>query len=179
MFVLLNVLFVQHALSLMLCLCFVCCQVVFLNLLIAIMGDSYDRIKEKEIAQWRRQQAKSIVDETLLITDGKKKNKKSRTWFPSTIHILRPLNNFGNTQDGTEWQGKVSQLKRVITENFDVVKKESEKRNYRIDILGRSVCGVDEATKKMEGKLSQKVEALSERVNELMTKMELILDKVK
>mgnify|MGYP003385944422 FL=1 len=141
------------------------------------MGDSYDRIKEKEIAQWRRQQAKSIVDETLLLTDGKKV-QKSRTWFPSTLHILRPLNNFADAEDGTEWQGKIAQLKRIISESSDDLKKETDKHNYRIDILGRSISDVDEATKKMEGKLSQKVEGLSERVDDLMTKMDLILEKL-
>jgi hypothetical protein len=151
---------------------------VFLNLLIAIMGDSYDRIKEKEIAQWRRQQAKSIVDETLLLTD-RKKNRKSRSWFPSTLHILRPLNNFADAEDGVEWQGKIAQLKRIVTESSNDLKKESEKNNYRIDLLGRTVNDMDEAARKAEGKLSQKVENLTERVNDLMGKMDLILDKIK
>jgi hypothetical protein len=33
-----------------------------LNLLIAIMGDSYDRIQEKAVAEWRREQAKIILE---------------------------------------------------------------------------------------------------------------------
>lgn len=148
-----------------------------MNLLIAIMGDSYDRIKEKEIAQWRRQQAKSIIDETLLLTDGKK-NQKSRTWFPSSLHILRPLNNFGDADDGAEWQGKIAQLKRIITNSSDEMKKETDKHSYRIDVLGRNISDVDEAAKKLEVKLSQKVEGLSERVNDLLIKMDLILEKI-
>lgn len=150
---------------------------VFLNLLIAIMGDSYDRIKEKEIAQWRRQQAKSIIDETLLLTDVLK-NRKSRSWFPSTLHLLRPLNNFTDADDGSEWQGKIAQLKRIITESEENLKKDNEKNNYRIDIVGRSVSNIDDATKKIESKLSQKIEDLSERVNDLMGKMDQVLDKM-
>ena len=141
------------------------------------MGDSYDRIKEKEIAQWRRQQAKSIVDETLVISEGRK-NKKDYTWFPMTIHFLRPLDKSTDADDSTEWQGKITQLKRTIAEANDDVKKEAGKHSNRIDALGLKIHGIDEVTKQMESKLTQKVEVLTGRVNDLMSKMDVVLEKL-
>lgn len=36
--------------------------VVMLNLLIALMGDSYDRVQERAVGEWRREQAKIVLE---------------------------------------------------------------------------------------------------------------------
>ena len=60
-------------------------MIVMLNLLIALMGDSFATIKSRGVAHWRREQACIILEQYSMVTQ--KTREKFHT--DSHIHILR------------------------------------------------------------------------------------------
>ena len=57
-----------------------------LNLLIAIMSDSYERVMEKNEVEARKLQAETIVLEEQLMSDVELNNP---TWFPPFLQVLQ------------------------------------------------------------------------------------------
>jgi hypothetical protein len=73
--------------------------VVMLNLLIAIMGDSYEKVKESEVVEARKLRAQTIIDEEALMNDADRANPE---YFPKYLQVLRA------TEDKEEvWAGLV------------------------------------------------------------------------
>ena len=60
--------------------------VVMLNMLIAIMGDSYEKVKESEVVEARRLRAQTIIDEEALMSDADLANPD---YFPDFLQVLR------------------------------------------------------------------------------------------
>ena len=71
--------------------------IVMLNLLIAIMTDTFERVKETEELQSRRLKAETIITETMQMTEDGKRNKD---YFPSYLQVLQPVE-----EREDEWSG--------------------------------------------------------------------------
>lgn len=89
---------------------------VLLNLLIAILGDSFDKVQDAHAIAWRLEQARSIADEQVHMTEG---DRASGDLFPSWLFVLKAE----AVQSGAdevimtteeEWQGPLRALKRRI-----------------------------------------------------------------
>ena len=89
--------------------------IILLNALIAIMGDSYDRVQANANAEWRCEQAKIVLElEQLLYT----KQRKDPLMFPTWVHVLKPKPiNEGDDEDAsqqTQWLGRAGELKSFV-----------------------------------------------------------------
>ena len=60
--------------------------VIMLNLLIAIMADSYEKVKESEVVEARKLRAQTIIDEEALMSDVDRGNAE---YFPKYLQVLR------------------------------------------------------------------------------------------
>ncbi|GMH39374.1 hypothetical protein BSKO_07272 [Bryopsis sp. KO-2023] len=90
--------------------------VILLNLLIAVMGDSFDRIKNMEETEFLKARAMAIDDvETML---SEKKKRKIRESIKPFIHVIEPLDKIGATSREPEWQGKVLDLQRRFSHDL-------------------------------------------------------------
>ena len=59
-----------------------------LNLLIAIMSDSYEKVKESEVVEARKLRAQTIIDEEVLMSDAERSNP---VYFPQlAFHAAVP-----------------------------------------------------------------------------------------
>ena len=89
--------------------CFVLVVVVILmNQLIALMGDSYDRVQENYVVQARISRARVIVDMMDLYVEP-----SDEQVFARWIHVLRPAGAHGrNGKDG--WQGRLKAVKKAV-----------------------------------------------------------------
>ena len=61
-------------------------MVIMLNLLTAIMADSYEKVKESEIVEARKMRAQTIIDEEALMSDADRANPE---YFPQYLQVLR------------------------------------------------------------------------------------------
>ena len=90
--------------------------VVLLNLLIAIMGDSYEMIKENEIEESLNQRARIIVDFEQTASSVK---------APRFLHTLELMSEEGAQLAEQPWQGVVGRFKQLM--------EQMEERQVRAD----------------------------------------------
>ena len=60
-------------------------MILMLNLLIALMGNSYSKVQEKGLAEWRLGQASMILEQSYMMTE---RTKRSHEHYNS-IHVLK------------------------------------------------------------------------------------------
>jgi hypothetical protein len=60
--------------------------IVMLNLLIAIMADSYEKVKEGEILEARKLRVETIIDEEAMM---RKADKRNPDYFPDYLQLLQ------------------------------------------------------------------------------------------
>lgn len=64
--------------------------VVLLNLLIAIMGESFSKVVENEEQQFLKGRAELIDEVEVAVLGQQAAAQNGTTWFPRYLHILRP-----------------------------------------------------------------------------------------
>ena len=83
-------------------------QVILLNMLIAIMSDTYDRV--------RTQQKEAVLKDRigLIISYGLSNN--ARPVYYNSIYIFKKLSNQEGEED--DWAGKISEMKTTFKQSF-------------------------------------------------------------
>ena len=94
---------------------------VMMNLLIALMGGSYERIEQNTKNAMRRQRAELLVSLEVLMTDKERENPK---YFPRWIHWYRPKER-DEEDDGVE-NGVINGVGRQL----DNAKKELQHHRH-------------------------------------------------
>jgi WD40 repeat protein len=85
-------------------------NIILLNLLIAVMADSYDHVKEREAVEQRIKRAKTLCD-----IDRVWGNTFSDSHFPKCLHFLTQKGkSVGGPLDDDVWEGKVTEMRRTI-----------------------------------------------------------------
>ncbi|GMI01212.1 hypothetical protein TrST_g7001 [Triparma strigata] len=133
-------------------------NIVMLNLLIAIMGDTFDRIQENSQAEFMYARAQIVLEYEGNLSEEEKNNPD---WFPTWLQVLVPTLQ-EREGDHENWVGRVRELKNTMKNEIgDLTNKlnESEKRR-RVEQEERK-----KQTVKMEGKL----EETNEKIEELLT----------
>jgi hypothetical protein len=121
--------------------------VVLMNQLIALMGDSYDRVQENYDVQARISRARVIVDMMDLYVDPKDPDV-----FAKWIHVLRPAGAHArNGKNG--WQGRLKAVKKAVVQ--------AEKKITRV-----LTAEFDSQLQSMEERLSHKLEELMRKMDE-------------
>ncbi|CDW78024.1 UNKNOWN [Stylonychia lemnae] len=117
-------------------------NIVFMNFIIAVISESYERVMQKLVAESYRVKANMIVEREQLFSQDELKLTK---YFPNYIVIRRPQNT--EITDAGEWQGFIKDLKYTI--RTTVVKSKAEiiqnlnsiqtKNNQKLDkVIGQN-----------------------------------------
>eukprot|EP01046_Picozoa_sp_COSAG06_P008754 COSAG06_NODE_447_length_15632_cov_47.212193_5_plen_1473_part_00 len=98
--------------------------VIMLNLLIAIMADSYEKVKESEVVEARKLRAQTIIDEEALMSDADRQNP---TYFPKFLQVLRAT-------EGKEevWAGLSGKMVSEIMKVEEKMKENHEAMNAEV-----------------------------------------------
>ena len=99
--------------------------IVFLNLLIALMGDIFDEVQSKAEEESTYARAKLIVQyESLFSTSYKKRNEKEL--YPAWIHVLRKGKEDEDDKNQDEgWKGRTEELRReILKQEKHILKQE-------------------------------------------------------
>ncbi|GMH33162.1 hypothetical protein BSKO_00996 [Bryopsis sp. KO-2023] len=87
-------------------------MIVLLNLLIAIMGDSYDRVKNTEEIKFLKERAEVILDLETMLSDKRKAEIQKKV--KRFVHVLFPTNKQPRTFKEPAWQGRVKDIQNSI-----------------------------------------------------------------
>ncbi|GMH79949.1 hypothetical protein TrST_g10365 [Triparma strigata] len=85
-------------------------NIIMLNLLIAIMGDIFDKIQENAKAEFIFARANIVPEFEGTLTKTQRANPE---WFPTYLQVLVPTLESDESEDG-EWVGRVRALKMSI-----------------------------------------------------------------
>ena len=106
-------------------------NIIMLNLLIAIMGDIFDRIQENAVAEFLFARANILLE--IEATFGEKEKSKAE-WYPRWLQVLVATTEGNESDDRVDWAGRVRALKGAmnkINEQVGVLKdkfEQSEKK---------------------------------------------------
>ena len=97
-------------------------QITFLNMLIAIMGDTFARVSEVKDQAALQEKIKILADFVIIVgRESIEEGTLSRFVFAITPKTIA-------NDDQSNWESSVSQLKRSIELNFTSMKKSNNKR---------------------------------------------------
>ncbi|GMH75040.1 hypothetical protein TrLO_g8798 [Triparma laevis f. longispina] len=106
------------ATTLILFVCFmIIINIVMMNLLIAIMGDTFDQIQENAMAEYLFCRASIILEFEEAMSKDRLENIE---WFPSWLQVLVPTMNFERDK---EWDGRIRSIQRAVKEGNENAKK--------------------------------------------------------
>jgi hypothetical protein len=91
--------------------------VIMLNLLIAIMSDTFERVMESWVFEGRKMRIETIMEEELLLNDS-----QNTEYFPEYLQVLRPVE-----EAEEEWSGVSGQITTVMNEVVQVEDKMATK----------------------------------------------------
>ena len=93
---------------------------IMLNLLIALMGGSYERIEQNTKNAMRRQKAELLVSLEVLMSDEDKRNGE---YFPRWLFWYRPAER--QAEDTTDENGVINGVKRMLDQQTNDQKEEA------------------------------------------------------
>ena len=139
--------------------------IVLLNLLIAIMGDSFDRVQENAEDVFQRERAGQLVEMELNMTNEELKNEE---YFPKYVDVLMAADGSGSDSGaGEEWSGRIN----ILRKHMDARQKESQKEmKEQVEDLEKKMKeqgeGLEKVMKKdMKEQLLMQVEGLESRLD--------------
>jgi len=168
--------------------------VLFLNLLIAIMGDSYEKVKEVENGEFTNQRAQIIIEYEQMLTIFPRLAKlfnigiSHKKW----LQVLRP-DAFSEEDKHAEWtgvSGKIGDLDRN-QKGLDQKMEQMEQKmgqnhkglDQKMEQVEQNQKGLDQKMEQMEQKtgqnqegLDQKMEQMEKNQKDLNQKLDGILD---
>eukprot|EP00039_Didymoeca_costata_P004587 m.74475 g.74475 ORF g.74475 m.74475 type:complete len:1207 (-) comp12464_c0_seq1:95-3715(-) len=121
-------------------------SIVLLNLLIARMSDSYERIQDEAEMERRRLQARIIAKYESLM--GARK-LESLEWFPEYLHVLVARGKNLAKVEKREWAGVLNDVKEKLGEKVDFVESKVGKVNMEITDLKEEIARMDVLLKKI------------------------------
>jgi hypothetical protein len=137
-------------------------MILMLNLLIAIMSDSYDKVKERELVEGLKEKAKTIVGMELL--------HPSMHSFPKYMHIAEPESDMINvsqirTERDNGMSGRIAnRLVKEVDERISVLEQHS---NQRSAVLEQQVKSVEAAQRKMQGDVDEVKQLLTSLIQRI------------
>ncbi|CDW73672.1 UNKNOWN [Stylonychia lemnae] len=145
-------------------------NIIFMNFIIAVISESYERVMQKLIAESYRVKANMIVEREQFFA---KEDLKSTKYFPNCIVVRRPIN--AVSQEDGEWQGFIKDLKytirtTAIKSKADIIQnsqKKTQELDEKISILNLKH---DENSKKLD----DYVKGLDSKVLKIQDDMEFI-----
>ena len=121
---------------------------IMLNLLIALMGGSYERIEQNTKNAMRRQKAELLVSLEVLMSDEDKRNDR---YFPRWLFWYRPAER--QAEDTTDENGVINGVKRMLDQQ---TQEQSEEVQAKLSQMGEKMeQDLAQRDTKMERDLAQ------------------------
>ena len=143
-------------------------QIVMLNALIAIMGDTYSRVSETRVAQGLQQRAELLVE---LAATMSKRQRADGALFPRWIHVVRR-----KEEDDVEddWEGQIGAIKKTMRAVEAKVGATEAKMEAKMGAIEAQIGAVEA---KIMGAVEAKMGAVEAKMEAKMDQMLALLAK--
>jgi archaellum component FlaC len=132
--------------------------VIMLNLLIALMADTFERVMESWVFESRKMRVEKIIEQELLMNDSDNTDS-----FPAFLQVLRPVEEVAD-----EWAGVSGQISAVRDE---------------VGAVKREVGVVKTEVNTVKTDVMQQVDALAAEMKEMKAEMranqELVMEQLR
>ena len=131
--------------------------VVLLNLLIALMSDSYERIQDKADVEFQMLQAGIILNIEEFLSEKEKNDPKK---FPKWLHVLVPVGKGnGKGESGMAWQGVLNDIKDRIDAQEKQMQDEIEIVKTDVNVVKTEVSAIGNQLNELHSMLTKLVES--------------------
>jgi len=144
-------------------------QIVMLNALIAIMGDTYSRVSETRVAQGLQQRAELLVE---LAATMSARQRADGALFPRWIHVVQ-RKEAGDVED--DWAGQIGAIKKTIGAVQTKVGTAEAKMEAK---MGAIEAKIGAAEAKLEAKMEAKMGVAEAKMGAVEAKMDLVEAKI-
>jgi len=140
-------------------------DIVMLNALIAIMGDTYDRVSDTRLARGLQLRARLLLD----IEGGMKPSEKTNeNFFPRWLHVIR-LKEEDEGEAG--WSGRLNEMAKKI----EATKKTM---SAKIDGVESKIDGVESKIESKIGAVESKIGAVESKIGAVESKIGAVESKI-
>ena len=150
-------------------------SILMLNALIAIMGDTYDRVSADRLERGLQGRAILLAEIEGAMTEAELKNA---SLFPRWLHGIRRVND--EAVEETEWSGRLRALKnavtKVATELVSVEPNVSKKVHAVRDELTQKIDGIESKIVATEAAIVATEAAIDAKVGAIEAKLDKIME---
>jgi hypothetical protein len=130
--------------------------VIMLNLLIALMADTFERVMESWVFESRKMRVETIIEQELLMNDS-----DNADCFPVFLQVLRPVEDVAD-----EWAGVSGQVSAARDE-VGAVKRESRQIMQKVDALAVEMKEMKAAMKANQEMVKENQELMMEQLRNM------------
>lgn len=139
-------------------------SIVLLNMLIAIMGDSYDKVQDRKILTDSQERVEMILESTVLMKFFKKRPEEEREGYLLFCEVLEEDDNDDEVLT-EEWEGKINALKKMIRQNAQDLAKSNQELEAKFE------AQLSKSNQELEAKFEAKLETKLSQNNQELVKM--------
>ena len=144
-------------------------NIVFLNALIAIMGDTYDKVQETRLERSRLQRGKLLIEIQSLMTEADLDNTEL---FPKWVHAIVKRS---EDKDKNDWAGRIHAVSKEVKA---VVAKLHEQSEAKFAQMHKHTEAKLAQLHELQAKLQAKMDERQAKVDERQAKMDERLAKM-
>ena len=151
--------------------------IIMLNALIAIMGDTYDRVSETRLERGLQGRALLLIEIEEAMTQDDHKNQ---ALFPRWLHVIKRADD--SEEGGAEWSGRLRAIKDSVSKVAKTVNgveaAVKEGLRQKLDGIGERIGAVEGTLNSIETKLDMRVGAIETTLDTRVGAIEAQLNKI-
>ena len=141
---------------------------ILLNMAIALMGDSWERVQANTIARGLKGRGKLLIEMQLIML------RKLAAYFPAWLHVLRRSEGRQRADDDM-WTGRVTELRRGARADKDEVLTEMKAAKK----AAKAVKGDVQAVKsEMKSEMKSEISTVKSEISELKAMIKDLSDRI-
>jgi hypothetical protein len=152
------------------------CPLILLNLLIALMGGSYERIHADEVNEGRRQRAQMLMDLDVLLCPEEMNDPEI---FPRWLIFFRPQEQ-AEEDDNKQREGRskerIESLRTAVQASVQAAAQAEDHVGTRIDSLDERIDSLHEKTSSQFCTVSQSQDAMQAQLEKILTTVQTLVD---
>lgn len=138
-------------------------SIVLLNMLIAIMGDSYDKVQDRKILTDSQERIEMILESTVLMKFFTNRREEKREGYLVFFEALED-DEHDDQAITSEWEGKIHALKKMIRQVGQDLSKDNQELEAKFE--AKLEAKLSKSNQELEAKIEAKLEAKLSKSNQ-------------